>query len=53
MLKAIASVIIMVIPSDAVLFFGALLNNAIGGMILLALVLGIACIIYTLDNLNS
>ncbi len=48
MLKAIASVIIMVIPSDAVLFFGALLNNAIGGMILLALVSGITPASFTL-----
>lgn len=48
MLKAIASVIIMVIPSDAVLFFGALLNNAIGGMILRALVSGITPASFTL-----
>ena len=48
MVKAIASVIIMVIPSDAVLFFGALLNNAIGGMILLALVSGITPASFTL-----
>ena len=53
MLKTIASVIIMIISSVAGLFLGALLNNAIGGMILLALVSGIACIIFTLDNRNS
>lgn len=53
MLKTIASVIIMIISSAAGLFLGAILNNVIGGMILLALVSGIACIIYTLDNRNS
>ena len=53
MLKTIASVIIMIISSVVGLFLGAILNNVIGGMILLALVSGIACIIYTLDNLNS
>ena len=53
MIKTIASVIIMIIVSAAGLFLGALLNNAIGGMILVALVSGIACIIYTLEKQNS
>ena len=52
-IKTIASVIIMIIVSAAGLFLGALLNNAIGGMILVALVSGIACIIYTLEKQNS
>ena len=53
MMRTIGSVIIMIIASVAGLLLGALLNNAIGGMILLALISGIACIIYTLEKQNS
>lgn len=48
MLKTIASVIIMIISSVAGLFLGVFLNNAIGGMILLALVSGITPASFTL-----
>ena len=41
------------IASIAGMFLGALFNNAIGGMILLALISGIACIIHSLDNRNT
>ena len=47
------SVIIMVAASIGGMFFGALFNNAIGGMILFALISGIACIIHSLDNRNT
>lgn len=53
MFKTVVSVIIMVVASIAGMFLGALFNNAIGGMILLALISGIACIIHSLDNRNT
>ena len=49
--KAIISLIIMIVSSCVGLVVGGLLNNdMIGGMILFALISGITCIIYTLDN---
>ena len=53
MFKTVVSVIIMVVASIAGMFLGALFNNATGGMILLALISGIACIIHSLDNRNT
>lgn len=51
MRKTIVSLIIMIISSFAGLFAGGLLaNDMVGGMILFALISGIACIIYTLEN---
>ena len=43
MFRTVVSVIIMVAASIGGMFFGALFNNAIGGMILFALISGIAC----------
>lgn len=51
--RTAVSVIIMVVCSAAGLFIGASLGSAVGGCILGALISGIACIIYTLDNQNS
>ena len=48
--RTVASVMIMLLCAFAGLFLGAYLNNAIGGCILGALISGIACIIYVLDN---
>lgn len=49
--KTILSLIIMIVSSIAGLFAGGLLFNDItGGMILFALISGIACIIHTLEN---
>lgn len=53
MFRTVVSVIIMVAASIGGMFFGALFNNAIGGMILFALISGIACIIHSLDNRNT
>lgn len=50
MKNAIYSVIIMTLASFFGMIFGSLANNEMGGMILFALIAGIACIIYTLDN---
>lgn len=51
MSKTIISLIIMIVSSCIGLFVGALLSNdMIGGMILFALISGIACIIHTLES---
>lgn len=49
--KTVISVIIMVVSSCVGLVVGGLLNNdMVGGMILFALISGIACIIHALEN---
>ena len=50
MTRTTVSILIMAIFSFAGLFLGALLNDAVGGMILLALISGIACIIHALES---
>ena len=52
MRKTIISLIIMIVSSCIGLFVGGMLNNMVGGMILFALISGIACIIHTLENKN-
>ncbi len=53
MKKAVASFVIMVIAAIAGLFLGAYLGSIVGGMILLALIAGIACIVYAIDSANK
>ena len=48
--RTVVSVVVMLLCAFAGLFLGASLNNVIGGCILGALISGIACIIYVLDN---
>lgn len=50
MMRTVTSIIIMVVASIAGMFFGAAMNNAIGGMILFAVISGIACIIHSLNK---
>ena len=50
MTKTIVSLIIMVISSCIGLYIGGMLNSMIGGAILFALISGISCIVYTIDN---
>ena len=51
MKKTIISLIIMIVSSCVGLFVGGQLNNDIvGGMILFALISGIACVIHTIEN---
>ncbi len=47
------SIIIMVAAGIAGLFLGSLLDEGAAGAILFALIAGIACIIYTIDNSNN
>ncbi len=50
MKKAVGSLVIMVLAAIAGFFLGAALENIAGGMILLALIAGIACIVYAIDS---
>lgn len=50
MMRTVASIIIMVMASIAGMFFGAAMNNTIGGMTLFVLISGIACIIHSLNK---
>lgn len=51
--RTVVSIIVMVLCSVVGLFCGAFFNNGIGGCILGALISGVACIIYVLDNQNN
>lgn len=46
----VISVIVMAIAAAAGFFLGAFLNDIAGGMILLTLIAGIACIIHTIEK---
>ena len=48
--RTVISVIIMLLAAFAGLFLGAALGNAVGGMVLCAMIAGFACVIYALDN---
>ncbi len=50
MFRSVIAVIVMVIASLIGLFIGTALNNVMGGMILCALISGIACIVYSINN---
>lgn len=50
MKRTVTSIVIMILAAIAGMFFGALFNTAINGMILGVLVSGIACIIYAIDT---
>lgn len=51
--RTAVSVIIMVIAAVIGLFVGSALSDGLGGAILFALIAGIACIVYTIDNRNE
>lgn len=51
--RTVVSLIIMVISAFAGFLVGAFLNDAVGRAILFTLISGIACIIYTVDNLRK
>lgn len=48
--RTVVSVIIIVLAGIVGFFVGASANESMGGAILFAMVAGIACVIYTLDN---
>ena len=43
----------MVLAAFVGLFLGAYLNDVMGGMILLTLISGIACIVYAIEKTNN
>lgn len=48
--RTVVSVIIMVLAGFVGFFVGASVNASMNGATLFAMVAGIACVIYTLDN---
>lgn len=48
--RTVVSVIIMVVAGIAGFFIGAFLDGAMEGAVLLSMIAGFACVIYTLDN---
>lgn len=48
--RTVISVIIMTIAGIAGFFIGAAINEPMGGAVLFAMIGGIACIVYTIDN---
>lgn len=53
MFRAVAAVVIMLIAGVVGMYLGALFNDLMGGIISGVLISGIACVIYTIDNINS
>ena len=48
--RTVVSLILMVIAGVVGFFVGSALENGFGGAILFALIVGIACVIYAIDN---
>ncbi len=53
MSRSVSSVIIMCVAAFAGFFLGICFSNAVGGMILGALISGVACIIHAIDSNRS
>lgn len=51
--RTAVSVIIMVIAGIVGFFVGASVNEAMTGAVLFSMISGIACIIYTIDNITE
>ena len=50
MQRTVCAVLIMAASAVGGLFLGAMLNDPVGGMILLALISGVACIIAAIES---
>ena len=48
--RTVACVIIMAIAAIAGFFIGATLDEIMGGAILISMIAGIACIVYSIEN---
>ena len=48
--RTVVSLIVMVLAGGIGFFVGAALDSAFGGALLFALIAGIACVIYTIEN---
>lgn len=51
--RTIVSLIAMAAAGVAGFFIGAALDNAFGGAVLLSMIAGIACVVYTVDNRDA
>ena len=51
--RTIVSLIAMVLAGVVGFFVGSALENAFGGAILFSLIVGIVCVVYTIDNQNE
>lgn len=51
--RTIVSVIMMCLAGIVGLFFGGILDEAMGGAILFSMIAGIACIVYAIENRDS
>lgn len=51
--RTVVSVFVMILSAVAGFFLGTSFNNPIGGCILGALISGVACIVYVLDNQDN
>lgn len=48
--RTVSAIIIMVLAAVVGLFVGAAFNESLNGSILFALISGLACVIYAIDN---
>lgn len=48
--RTVVAVILMLLAAAVGFFAGAAMNNCFGGAILFALIAGLACVVYTIDN---
>ncbi len=51
--RTAGAVIIMTLAAVIGIFIGAALGDAVGGAILFALIAGIGCIVYAIDNRDA
>lgn len=51
--KTVGAIIIMALAAFVGLFLGAYLGDVMGGMILLTLIAGIACIVYAIEKASK
>ena len=51
--RTAVSLLIMILSAGVGLFVGSTLDDAFGGATLFALISGIACIVYAIDNSDS
>lgn len=53
MSKTLEAIVTMVVAAIVGFFIGAALNDIVGGMILMVLISGIACIVHAIETSNK
>lgn len=51
--RTVVSLVVMLLAGVVGFFIGSTLENAFGGAILFSLIVGIACVVYAIDNRNE